>query len=316
VLVLDRRKHLDDAVFERFGTDDADLPVMPRLPEQVLASAKADLKPNLADGRAKEITNGGWRLGRERQCEARQQLDMAVDRVAELQGKAELDPGEAESALERLQEELRRLAQRERSLRDRQVSAETRLQDGGAAGLYDELVAAREDLARAERERQRLERRARAGRLLWLLGRRIHDELASGLAGPLAGELAACLERVSGRGGRQVVLGEDLALEGLAMKAPAGDEEGARAVLADLSGGTQEQLGLLYRLALGRLLAGADRLAVVLDDPLGETDPARQARLLDLLVQESERLQILILTCHPERYACLGRARTFALPPL
>ncbi len=248
--------------------------------------------------------------------EARQQFDLAVDRLTELRGAVPSDVEVIEGELGRTGRELEELASRLRELRDREVSCRTRLEDARGAGLYDELVRQREALARAERELRRGERRARATRLLLSLARHVHRDLSSGLAAPLAAELGVALERVSARSGREVRLGEDLALQGLRLQDAfnAGDGVRLEPELDALSGGTLEQLGLLYRLALGRMLAGSGRLAVVLDDPLGETDAARQARLLELLDKEAERLQILILTCHPERYARLTRAKVFELP--
>jgi uncharacterized protein YhaN len=40
---------------------------------------------------------------------------------------------------------------------------------------------------------------------------------------------------------------------------------------------------------------------------LVNTDPVRQERVLDLLRSQAEHLQILILTCHPDRYRGVGQ---------
>jgi exonuclease SbcC len=48
---------------------------------------------------------------------------------------------------------------------------------------------------------------------------------------------------------------------------------------------------------------------VVLDDVLTFTDAARMARMLDVLEESAQRLQILIITCHPERYRGLQAAQ-------
>ena len=44
----------------------------------------------------------------------------------------------------------------------------------------------------------------------------------------------------------------------------------------------------------------------ILDDVLVNTDTVRQERILDVLGAQAERLQILILTCHPDRYRGVG----------
>jgi ABC-type phosphate transport system ATPase subunit len=87
----------------------------------------------------------------------------------------------------------------------------------------------------------------------------------------------------------------------------------APVTLQNLSGGEQEQLFLIARLALADVLAKEQRQLVVLDDVLNATDAGRLARLLNLLEEVSDRLQIIILTCHPERYRALEDAAFFEL---
>jgi hypothetical protein len=55
---------------------------------------------------------------------------------------------------------------------------------------------------------------------------------------------------------------------------------------------------------------------VVLDDVLNATDTGRLARMLTLLEEAASRLQIVILTCHPERYRALEAAAFFDLRAL
>lgn len=64
------------------------------------------------------------------------------------------------------------------------------------------------------------------------------------------------------------------------------------------------------------MLAREERQLVVLDDVLNATDAGRLARVLGLLEESSERLQIVILTCHPERYRGLEAARFIDLKSL
>jgi DNA repair protein SbcC/Rad50 len=62
------------------------------------------------------------------------------------------------------------------------------------------------------------------------------------------------------------------------------------------------------RLALADLLFRTDRELVVLDDALTFTDSGRFARILGILDEAAARFQMLILTCHPERYSGLSEA--------
>jgi uncharacterized protein YhaN len=66
---------------------------------------------------------------------------------------------------------------------------------------------------------------------------------------------------------------------------------------------------------LGQVLAKDERQLVVLDDVLNATDTGRLARVLTLLQDSADRLQIVILTCHPERYRGLEEAKFFELQP-
>ena len=78
--------------------------------------------------------------------------------------------------------------------------------------------------------------------------------------------------------------------------------------ISHVSGGEREQLYLATRLALAEVLARKERQLVVLDDVLTFTDTRRLARVMTILEESARNLQILILTCHPERYRALEEA--------
>jgi len=180
-------------------------------------------------------------------------------------------------------------------------------------------------VTRVERELRAAELRARSTQLLARVARAIEVELASGLAGPLACELGQHLERISAVPDRRADLDPHLVLRGPQRSLaplPVSPEMGGaaalesavvRAGLEALSGGTREQLALVHRLAVGRALAGSERLLVVINDPLGDTDEARQTRALELLQEFARQLQIVVLTCRPERYAGLAGVARFEL---
>ena len=74
-----------------------------------------------------------------------------------------------------------------------------------------------------------------------------------------------------------------------------------------LSGGTQEQVALLVRLAFARMLAAAGRVApVILDDALVFTDDDRIERMFDALHRQAGDLQIIVLTCRQRAFRDLG----------
>lgn len=74
-----------------------------------------------------------------------------------------------------------------------------------------------------------------------------------------------------------------------------------------LSGGTQEQIALLVRLAFARLLAKAGTPApVILDDAIVYTDDDRIERMFNALTQQAGDLQIIILSCRQKVFRGLG----------
>ena len=91
--------------------------------------------------------------------------------------------------------------------------------------------------------------------------------------------------------------------------------DGQEEKLTVLSGGTQEQIALLVRLAFARMLARDGRHApVILDDALVFTDDDRIERMFDALHRQAGDLQILVLTCRQRAFRDLG-GRTLTLAP-
>ncbi|OIQ45641.1 MAG: hypothetical protein BM558_02990 [Roseobacter sp. MedPE-SW] len=74
-----------------------------------------------------------------------------------------------------------------------------------------------------------------------------------------------------------------------------------------LSGGTQEQIALLVRLAFARLLARAGQPApIILDDAIVYTDDARIEKIFDALTLQADEMQILVFTCRQKSFRALG----------
>jgi uncharacterized protein YhaN len=68
----------------------------------------------------------------------------------------------------------------------------------------------------------------------------------------------------------------------------------------ELSTGTREQLYLAIRLAyVLHYCTKAEPLPIVLDDVLANFDPGRTRNTLEALGQITERVQVLLFTCHP-----------------
>jgi DNA repair exonuclease SbcCD ATPase subunit len=76
----------------------------------------------------------------------------------------------------------------------------------------------------------------------------------------------------------------------------------------ELSQGTREQIGVIVRLGLAKVLARqfGGCLPVVLDDALVSSDPTRRERMLSVLDRARRDLQVIVLTCDFGHYRELG----------
>ncbi|CAB3741981.1 hypothetical protein LMG1231_05698 [Achromobacter denitrificans] len=82
---------------------------------------------------------------------------------------------------------------------------------------------------------------------------------------------------------------------------------GGEDMLAALSFGTREQLGILARFAYADLLREAGRpTLLLLDDALVHTDDARRDFMKRALFDAATRHQILMFTCHGEAWRDMG----------
>lgn len=112
----------------------------------------------------------------------------------------------------------------------------------------------------------------------------------------LAGQLAA---QMTGRRYDKVLLSQDMSV----LAHPSGDT--VTRPLPSLSSGTADQLYLAVRLAIGKLVLGA-QTPLVLDDALVNFDDERMAAALELLRGESHSRQILLFTCHSREKSWLA----------
>ncbi|MGC8465665.1 MAG: AAA family ATPase [Acidimicrobiales bacterium] len=96
---------------------------------------------------------------------------------------------------------------------------------------------------------------------------------------------------------------------------------GTTLALDQISVGAQEQIALLYMLAvaqiIGRSPTSLDHVTgapIILDDALGNSDRGRLDQLGILFRMVAANSQIIIFTCYPERFSSVGGARRIELP--
>ena len=175
----------------------------------------------------------------------------------------------------------------------------------GQRGLAEELDRLRGELEVARADLARTEADASAWKMLLETLREAETEAKEIFVGPVRERLAPYLRLVFPR--TELRLSEDnLEIHSLV-------RDGVSEPFRSLSIGTREQVAVLIRLALARLLRDKGQpVALVLDDPLVNTDDPRFERMLLALRKAAESVQTVILTCHEVRYEALG-AKTIRL---
>ncbi len=170
--------------------------------------------------------------------------------------------------------------------------------DGDVAARLDEL---NDQCAVARSRCQEMQQEAAALQLLTqeleAAATRTRDRFAKPVIERLAPYLQLMLPQA------RLVLADDLSPH--ALERGAALEEFGR-----LSGGTQEQLALLVRLAFARLLADTGSPApLILDDAVTHTDDDRLQRMFATLQHAAQSHQVLVLTCRQSAFELLGGHR-------
>lgn len=200
--------------------------------------------------------------------------------------------------IERYQNAVNQLRQtqenRGRELRDIKV----RLEAWGAEGLEEQLNEKEAEYDQCNRRYQELHRRAQALDLLLTLLTEKRQALTRRLQAPLQKHLNHYLS----------VLFPEASLEVDEQLRPGTFSRGSElGQITELSFGAREQMGLISRLAYADLLREAGRpTLVILDDTLVHSDSDRLEDMKRILFDAASRHQILLFTCHPEKWQDLG----------
>jgi DNA repair exonuclease SbcCD ATPase subunit len=173
-------------------------------------------------------------------------------------------------------------------------------------GSYSELAEAHEKIVQLEKMIQREELDQDAIRLLHDTIDSVRKEALSSVSRPVEDAATKTLNYICGADLGRISLGDTFQPSELTPELC-----DFNVGVTSLSGGEREQLYFAVRLALADVLAQDERQLVVLDDVLTATDSMRLGRVLDVLEDSAKRLQIILLTCHPERYQRLSSAQFF-----
>lgn len=194
----------------------------------------------------------------------------------------------AQRALSGLQAELT-------DVRREQASVDGELRAGQAEGLAERRQAAAAAVERATELLAAFDRRAAAARLLHETLERRRAASQQRYLAPLVAAVQPWLQLVFPDA--QLGFDEQFQLGQLSRAAGSHDFE-------QLSSGAREQLAMIVRLALGRLLANGRGTPVFLDDALAVSDDRRLQRLAQVLDLASRELQIVLVT---SRWSALQR---------
>jgi hypothetical protein len=241
--------------------------------------------------------------------EARQQVErlLAANQLTEAELTVEERCKEAETALSERSRRLEELKGDLRELRGILLDKEglhTKLADSEAVLKQVEAALAREKLEAAAHKRLRE------------LFDACREDKVRQVMGPIATRVLDWSQKIGLDDCQEISFGDAFLPQGIRLKDPTHDEPIA---LDEESYGTWEQLSIIVRLALGGVLAKDEPQVAILDDPLAHTDTGKHRKILDILRLASEgnpswnppagRLQVIILTCHPDRFDHLPGAK-------
>ncbi|MDI6776746.1 MAG: AAA family ATPase [Syntrophales bacterium] len=210
-------------------------------------------------------------------------------------------PEKVKTLMETARGSLQTVRQKRKDAQNGLIEVQTRLKVLGEDGLHEKLHAAESRLEHLRREKEALDRRASAGRLLFETMKDERDRTRRAYVAPLKEKIGQ-LGRLLFDDSFAVEVSEDLLITSRTL-------DGTTVSFDSLSGGAKEQLSLIARLACAMIVGKEGKGApLILDDVLGYTDPERLKLMGAVLAKAGQVSQIIILTCMPDRYRNVGKA--------
>jgi len=173
--------------------------------------------------------------------------------------------------------------------------AEGSLEQIGGPMMRQRADESQQQLAEAKQAEAELQRDIEGWQLLRDTLRTVETEQGAHLGNALGGVVESRLARLTENRYGRLDLDRDLRAQGLRIA-------GSARALDVLSAGLKEQVATLVRLAIAEHLDSA----LLLDDHLAQTDPARVEFFRELLREVGAKIQLVVLTCRPLDY--LGEA--------
>lgn len=177
----------------------------------------------------------------------------------------------------------------------------------GGEGLGERVQILRDERDLAQRDAGRIRARVQSLKLLRDVIRQCYEEQREYLQKPIRRHLQPFLDDVFPNA--ELTLDESFNIERFS-------RAGANEAFNTLSGGTQEQIAVLVRLAMGALLQERGEDApIILDDALVFCDDDRIEQMFDALNRAAARQQVIVLTCRTRGFRTLG-GRMLTIEPV
>lgn len=276
--LADTRGRTDGALTEirnRLETDLAILPDTDR--DSLVAAAEAAVRTASGDYQLKAAALEEQR----HKAPSAEELERLQNRVTRLQ-----------TALENQKTRLGSL--------DREIAnLEGQIQNAGGDGLGEKIEELRQARELAEREVNKHKERVETLTLLKETIETCYTEQRDRLNAPLRRHLQPLLNDVFPAA--ELELGDGFSIAGIKRNGP-GTENFDR-----LSAGTQEQIAVLVRLAMGAMICDRGQpVPIILDDALVFSDDDRIERMFDALNRAASKQQVIVLTCRLRAFSKLG----------
>ncbi len=269
------------------------------------AEAKAQAQA-LADERAMRDDEALAAAQREAKAKA-DEATLRCDSVQQQQREADLGRRREEAA--HYQRELDAHRRQTSVARDRKFGKEGELREMQRQGRYDALEGLRDDRASVATKLARVRSDAQAVALLWRLAKEEYGEAHERLLSPVYQAAQPLL--------RELWPGARLTLDQESLKVRSVERGSVAESFGDLSGGAREQLAVIVRIAMAKVLAKDHAsMPLILDDILGWTDDARLRQMIRVIELAAQEMQVILLTCHPARFARFVHATRWDLPAL
>ena len=179
------------------------------------------------------------------------------------------------------------------------ANLEGQIQSAGGDGLGEKVEELRQASALTQREAEKYQGRVDTLQLLKNTIEACYTEQRDRLHAPLRRHLKPFLNDVFPAA--EIELGEGFSIAGFKRSGPSTEN------FERLSAGTQEQIAVLVRLAMGAMICDRGQpVPIILDDALVFSDDDRIGQMFDALNRAGLKQQVIVLTCRTRAFAMLG----------